>query len=171
MSHKTLVFFWPFQPLINVSIILSSMVLAWWLLCGHRPLSVSLKTLCWTLLVPVPGTTFPTSYIRKDSRSSFKNQQRYSGHRSLMALRYPSWHSWWRNCLPTQEMWKMQVQSLGREDPLEKEMETHSSILAWEISWTEVPGRLSQSMGSQRVRITEHAHTHISKEQGGTPAL
>ena len=50
-------------------------------------------------------------------------------------------------------MWKMQVQSLGREDPLEKEMETHSSILAWEISWTEVPGRLSQSMGSQRVRI------------------
>ena len=44
----------------------------------------------------------------------------------------------------TQEMW---VQSLGREDPLEEEMATDSSILAWEILWTEEPGRL-QSMGS-----------------------
>ena len=42
------------------------------------------------------------------------------------------------------------VQSLGREDPLEKEMATHSSILAWKIPWTEEPGRL-QFMGSQRV--------------------
>ena len=41
----------------------------------------------------------------------------------------------------------MQILSLGREDPLEKEMATHSSLLAWEISWTEEPGRL-QSMGS-----------------------
>ena len=41
------------------------------------------------------------------------------------------------------------VQSLGREDPLEKERATHSSILAWEIPWTEEPGRL-QSMGSQK---------------------
>ena len=45
----------------------------------------------------------------------------------------------------TQEMW---VQSLSQEDPLEKEMATHSSILAWEIPWTEEPGGL-QSMGSQ----------------------
>ena len=43
-----------------------------------------------------------------------------------------------------------QVRSLGREDPLEKEMATHSSILAWKIPRTEEPGRL-QSMGSQRV--------------------
>ena len=43
------------------------------------------------------------------------------------------------------------VRSLGREDPLEKEMATHSSTLAWRIPWTEEPGRL-QSMGSQRVR-------------------
>ena len=41
------------------------------------------------------------------------------------------------------------IQSLGREDPLEEEMATHSSILAWEISWTEEPGGL-QSMGSQK---------------------
>ena len=47
-------------------------------------------------------------------------------------------------------MQKTQVQSLGWEDPPEKEMATHSSILAWKISWIEEPGRL-QSMGSQRV--------------------
>ena len=46
----------------------------------------------------------------------------------------------------TQEMW---VLSLGQEDPLEEEMTTHSSILAWEIPWTEEPGGL-QTMGSQR---------------------
>ena len=39
-------------------------------------------------------------------------------------------------------MQEMQVQSLGREDPLEEEMTTHSSVLAWEISWTEEPGGL-----------------------------
>ena len=42
------------------------------------------------------------------------------------------------------------VRSLGREDPLEKEMATHSSTIAWEIPWTEEPGGL-QSTGSQRV--------------------
>ena len=50
--------------------------------------------------------------------------------------------------LPT--MWETQVRSPGWEDPLEKEMATHSSTLAWKIPWTEEPGRL-QSMGSQRV--------------------
>ena len=43
------------------------------------------------------------------------------------------------------------VQSLGWEDPLVKGMATHSSILAWRIPWTEEPGGLLQSMGSQRV--------------------
>ena len=51
-------------------------------------------------------------------------------------------------CLPA--MWETRVRSLGREDPLEKEMATHSSILAWKIPRTEEPGRL-QSMESQRV--------------------
>ena len=50
--------------------------------------------------------------------------------------------------LPTME--ETQVQSLGQEDPLEKEMATHSSTLAWKIPWMEEPGRL-QSMESQRV--------------------
>ena len=48
-------------------------------------------------------------------------------------------------------MQKTWVQTLGQEDPLEKEMVTHTSILAWRISWTEQPGRL-QSMLSQRVQ-------------------
>ena len=55
----------------------------------------------------------------------------------------------------------MQVQSQGRENPLEEEMTTHSSILSWEIPWTEEPGRL-RSIGSQRVgtqlkRLSTHA--------------
>ena len=48
-----------------------------------------------------------------------------------------------------QEPQEMPVQSLSREDPLEEEMATHSSILAWKIPWTEEPGRL-QSIGLQR---------------------
>ena len=47
-----------------------------------------------------------------------------------------------------QEMQEMRVQSLGREEPLEEEMATHSSILAWRIPWMEEPGQL-QSMQSQ----------------------
>ena len=57
---------------------------------------------------------------------------------------------------PVQETW---VRSLGQEDPLEKEMVTHSSILAWRIPWTEEPGVL-QSMGSQRVR-----HDLVNEQQ------
>ena len=56
----------------------------------------------------------------------------------------------YRICLPTQEPQETQVRSLGWEDPLEEEMVTHSSMLAWEIPWTEEPGGL-QSIGSQRV--------------------
>ena len=58
------------------------------------------------------------------------------------------------------------VRSLRREDPLEEDLATHSSILVWEIPRTEEPGRL-QSMRSQRVghdRATEHAHTHWQLE-------
>ena len=65
-----------------------------------------------------------------------------------------------RNLPAMQETW---VQSLGWVDPLEKRMATHSSILAWRITWTEGPGGL-QSMGLQRVghdwATNMHAHTH-----------
>ena len=54
---------------------------------------------------------------------------------------------WCRICLPMQEM---RVPSLSQEDPLEEEMATHSSILAWRILWTEEPGGL-QSSGLHRV--------------------
>ena len=50
-------------------------------------------------------------------------------------------------------MQEVQVQFLGQEDPVEKEMATHSSILAWRIPWTEEPGRL-QSMGPQESDLT-----------------
>ena len=56
-----------------------------------------------------------------------------------------------KNRLPMQETW---VRSLGWEDPLEKEMAPHSSILAWRIPWTEAPDGL-QSMGSQKLDLTE----------------
>ena len=70
-------------------------------------------------------------------------------------------------CLPT--MWETRVQFLGWEDPLEKEMATHSSILVWKIPWTEEPGRL-QSMGSQRVGLhfTTVSPTIIWPEGGNT---
>ena len=62
-----------------------------------------------------------------------------------------------KNLPAMQEAW---VQSLGQEDPLEKGMATHSSILAWRIPKTEKPGRL-QSLGLQRVRHDwTHTHTH-----------
>ena len=72
-----------------------------------------------------------------------------------------------------QETW---VRSLGQEDPLEKEVATHSSILAWRIPWTEEPGGL-QSMGSQRVRhdwatsltllTNSMSHTPTPEARGG----
>ena len=55
-----------------------------------------------------------------------------------------------KNLPAIHEAQEMQVRFMGWEDPLQEEMETHSSILAWEIPWTEEPGEL-QSMGSQRV--------------------
>ena len=75
------------------------------------------------------------------TRLSFSLLSRTIGGASLVAQMV--------KCLPT--MRETRVQSLGGEDPLEKEMTTHPSILAWKIPWTEELGRL-QSMGLQRVR-------------------
>ena len=65
-----------------------------------------------------------------------------------------------KNLPAMRETW---VQSLGQEDPTEKEMATHSSILAWEIPWTEEPGRL-QPMGLQRVRHGEYLQQQQQQE-------
>ena len=76
------------------------------------------------------------------------------GRSARAGIGYPLQYSWAslvaqlvKNPPTMQETW---VRSLGREDPLEKEMAIHSSTIAWKIPWTEEPGRL-QSMGSQRV--------------------
>ena len=62
-------------------------------------------------------------------------------------------------------MWETWVPSLGQEDPLEKEMATHSSTLAWKIPWLEEPGGL-QSMGSQRVgRLSNFTSLHFSGKE------
>ena len=82
-------------------------------------------------------------------------------YKNLIIMQYgqkrelPWWLSFKESAFPVQEM---QVSSLSWEGPLEKGMETHSSVLAWQISWTEVPGR-QQSMRSQRVGhdlVTKH---------------
>ena len=72
-------------------------------------------------------------------------------------------------------MQEMGVQPLGWEDPLQKEVATHSSILSWEILWTEDPGVL-QSIGSHRVGYdsSDLAHTHARSQEVGsmvTPSL
>ena len=64
--------------------------------------------------------------------------------------RLPWWFRWLRNVWETSTIQETRVQSLGWEDPLEKEIATHSGIIAWKIPWMEEPGGL-RSMGSQRV--------------------
>ena len=66
---------------------------------------------------------------------------------------------WWLSGKESSFMKEMWVQSLGGEDPLEKEMAIYSSVFAWEIPWMEEPGRL-QSMGLQRVAKSQ---TQLSK--------
>ena len=61
--------------------------------------------------------------------------------------------------LPT--MRETRLQSLGQEDPLEKEMATHSSTPAWKIPWTADPGRLHTSWGFKESDTTERLHFHI----------
>ena len=66
--------------------------------------------------------------------------------------------AWTVKRLPT--MWETQVRSLGREDPLEKEMVTHSSIHAWKIPWAEEPGGL-QSISPTLTSIHDYWRNHI----------
>ena len=66
---------------------------------------------------------------------------------------------WLRIRLPTQEMQETWVRSLGRENPLEKEMAIRSSILAWEIPWTEEPGGLQ----AMRLDMNERLNMHVGR--------
>ena len=63
-----------------------------------------------------------------------------------------------------QETEETQVQSLGREDPLEEGMATHSSISAWETPWTEEPGGLQSGVAKSRTRLSDLAN--IQEDQG-----
>ena len=78
----------------------------------------------------------------------------------------PGWLSSKRTCLPTQKLQETWVQSLGWNNPLEKEMVIHSSILAWNISQTEEP----QSMGSQRAGL-DWAGIHVTEGQLSRPSI
>ena len=69
---------------------------------------------------------------------------------------------WWLRVKNPPGMQETQAQSLSGEDPLEKEMATHFSILAWRITWTEEPGGL-QSTGSQRARHDRVTNTQTHK--------
>ena len=84
------------------------------------------------------GLTETEKYVRVDSRLGGWEQTREASLVAQRLKRLPPMH-------------ETRVRSLGREDPLEKEMATHYSILAWRIPWTEEPGGL-QSTGLQRVR-------------------
>ena len=68
----------------------------------------------------------------------------------------PQWGKNLPTMLETQATW---VRTLGQEESLKEEMATHSSILAWEIPWTEKPGKL-QSKGHKESDMAEHTYTH-----------
>ena len=106
----------------------------------HQELSLMVLTPVLVLYMTYKSH-YPSSQCRKCKRMCLLHSRRQEG------------LAWWLSdkesaCNAGNEGdW---VRSLGREDPLEKEMAIHSSILAWKIPWTEEPGRL-QSLGSQRV--------------------
>ena len=91
--------------------------------------------------VNIPCALWPNKQTQKQYSNKFNKDFKNGPWTSLMAQTVKH--------LPTKQ--KTRFQSLGREDPLEKDMATHSSVLAWKIPWMEEPGRL-QSIGSQRVR-------------------
>ena len=72
----------------------------------------------------------------------------------LSCFRLPRWHSGKESTMPMQETWEIQVPALGQENPLEKGMATHSSILAWKIPWTKESGGL-QFLRSQTVNCMQ----------------
>ena len=114
---------------------------------------------------------FPGSSAGKESACNARDPGSISGSGKSPGegIGYPLKYSW--SSLVAQmvknlpAMWEIWVGSLGQEDPLEKGMAVHSSILAWRIPWTEEPGGL-RSMGSQRVgydwATNTHTQTHIT---------
>ena len=105
----------------------------------------------WLLIIWNFKKCFSWSIFDLQYCVSFRHTVKWFGTRgSLVAQRLK----------PLPAMRETWVHSLGREDPLEKEMATHSSTLTWKSSWTEEPGRL-QSTGSQKIETTERLHFHF----------
>ena len=147
-----------------------------WLVCTMRSTTATLgggphKTrVMWGKIIPAHGTVawflpspkatflldFPGSSAGKESACHVGDPGSIprSGRSPGEGLGYPLQYSWASLVAQTVKdppsMWKTWVWSLGRKDPLEEGMTTHSSILAWRILWTEEPGRL-ESRGSHRV--------------------
>ena len=129
-----------------------------------KNLSSMQETWVWSLGredAPGEGNGSPIQYFCLENSMGRGAWQGYSpwGHKELNTtewLKHIHSIGYFRSSLVAQmvkhlpTMWETQVRSLGWEDPLEKEMATHSNILAWRIPWAEEPGRL-QSMGSKRV--------------------
>ena len=90
----------------------------------------------------------PPSMVKKESWSNLYNE--VAGIRDSLRHQGSPSGSEVKNLPTVQELQETWIQSLGWEDPMEEDMATHSSILAWRIPWTEEPGGL-QSMGSHRV--------------------
>ena len=125
--------------------------------------STSSSTLSLNYL-PTQPLIHPSTHLYFHSSIHLCNNDQLSGYHTLgnepgaskAKVGLPRRHHQARIFLQVQEVQEMPGRSLGQEDPLEEEMATQSSILAWRIPWTEEPGRL-QSMASQRG--IEHAHT------------
>ena len=79
--------------------------------------------------------------------------------RPLVFVGLPWWLRWLSALLTMRETW---VRSLSREDPLEKDMATHSSTLAWKIPWTEEHGRLQSTGLQSQIRLSDFTSLHLS---------
>ena len=108
------------------------------------------------ILIPYHGLQFMCSYSFKAIFYSFPCFSLSTRYAILLTIAQMVAHT--VNNLP--EMWEARVQSMGQEDPLEKEMAIHSSILAWRIPWTEEPGRLL-SMGGHKESNTSEQLTFL----------
>ena len=129
---------------------------------GECPLTLvlALVMLKLSLCAPVLSQMLETRALGEVEKNSFIALSDEGGHSGLMPskLCVPTQGSRWLRQYSVCLQCKTQVQFLGWEDFLEKEIATHSSILAWKIPWLEEPGRL-QAMGSQRVRLSDFTFT------------
>ena len=123
-------------------------------------------------VLPV-GNSLPRERERTEESSSGPTPRLSSKLSPYNPSRRNKWRErvldWWASLVVQRlkrlpAMWETWVWSLGREDPLEKEMATHSSILAWRIPWTEELGGL-QSTGHKESDTTEWLHSHGRKHQ------